>query len=93
MSSPEERLAKIDESFRAKNRLGVRDVEWLLHQAYSLRSQLLERDERITQLEAYVSHLQWCRSCAEDPAGTCYEGSKLKELAFGGGSSHTGEGP
>lgn len=39
------------------------------------------RGNRANAWRDYARHLEWCRPCAEDPAGTCSEGTALKQTA------------
>ena len=42
----------------------------------------IERDAAtIAALREYASHLEWCRSCAEDSVGSCAEGAQLQAAA------------
>jgi len=53
----------------------------------SLRRANEERDAaaqwkgRAEAWEEYATHLEWCRSCAEDPEGSCWEGAQARDKA------------
>lgn len=44
------------------------------------RASLLEKSAEAWR--EYASHLEWCRSCAEDSAGSCFEGVRLNATAI-----------
>jgi hypothetical protein len=62
------------------------DGDWIDFSDHAAAVAALEK--RITALESYAAHLQWCRSCAEDPVGSCFDGTELQKDAGMEPTSH-----